>query len=57
MNSLLSERSGLTPGAKMLMDGVKTVLELRTRYVPQKQPLTDSSKYVDLSYYNAAIGL
>jgi ABC-type nitrate/sulfonate/bicarbonate transport system substrate-binding protein len=57
MASLLSERSGLTPGARMLMDGVAKVLELRSRYVSQKQPLSDPSRYVDLTYYNAAISL
>lgn len=57
MTSLLSERSGLTPGARMLMDGVAKVLELRSRYVSQKQPLSDPSRYVDLAYYNAAISL
>jgi ABC-type nitrate/sulfonate/bicarbonate transport system substrate-binding protein len=56
MTSLLSPRSGLTPGARMLMDGVAKVLELRARYVAQKQPLNDPSRYVDLRYYDAAIG-
>jgi ABC-type nitrate/sulfonate/bicarbonate transport system substrate-binding protein len=55
MTSLLSSQSGLTPKAKMLMDGVKVVLELRTRYVPQAQPLTDASRYVDLSYYDSVV--
>ncbi|MBM3608644.1 MAG: ABC transporter substrate-binding protein, partial [Alphaproteobacteria bacterium] len=32
MNSLLSPRSGLTPRAAMLMDGVECVLDLRSRY-------------------------
>ena len=32
MNSLLSPRSGLTPKGAMLMDGVDTVLDLRSRY-------------------------
>ena len=32
MNSLLSPKSGLTPEAAILMDGVRAVLDLRTRY-------------------------
>ena len=32
MTSLLSPRSGLTPGGAVTIDGIRTVLELRTRY-------------------------
>lgn len=53
MNSLLSPRSGLTPQAAMIMNGVATVLDLRSRY-GGGQELTDASKYVDLQYYDAA---
>jgi ABC-type nitrate/sulfonate/bicarbonate transport system substrate-binding protein len=55
MTSLLSEKSGLTPEARMLMDGVARVLELRTRYVPRDKPLTDPSRYIDLTYYDQAV--
>jgi len=55
MSSLLSEKSGLTPEARMLMDGVARVLELRTRYVPRDKPLTDPSRYIDLTYYDQAV--
>ena len=54
MNRLLSPRSGLTPGAAMLMDGVRAVLDLRTRYGSGKTALTDPSKYIDLKYYDEA---
>jgi hypothetical protein len=54
MASLLSPRSGLTPKAAMLMPGVDTVLDLRSRYGGGAK-LTDPSKYIDLTYYNAAI--
>jgi ABC-type nitrate/sulfonate/bicarbonate transport system substrate-binding protein len=54
MDSLLSPRSGLTPKAAILMDGVRTVLELRTRYGSGKAPLTDPSRYIDLRYYEQA---
>jgi hypothetical protein len=30
------------------------VLDLRTRFGPGKTALTDPSKYIDLTYYNAA---
>ncbi|MDB5508750.1 MAG: transporter substrate-binding protein [Hyphomicrobiales bacterium] len=52
MNSLLSPRSGLTPKGAMLMDGVKTVLALRSKY-GTGATLTDPDRYIDLSYYNS----
>jgi ABC-type nitrate/sulfonate/bicarbonate transport system substrate-binding protein len=52
MNSLLSPKSGLTPNGEILMDGVRQVLELRSRYAGK--PLSDPNKYIDLSYYNSA---
>ena len=52
MNSLLSPRSGLTPKGAMLMDGVDTVLDLRSRYGSGGK-LSDPTKYIDLSYYHA----
>ena len=55
MDSLLDPRSGLTPRGEILDDGVKTVLELRSRYVPGP-PLTDPSRYIDLGYYNQVAG-
>ena len=51
MNSLLSPRSGLTPGAAILMDGVRTVLDLRSRY-GGGEALSDPSRYIDLGFYN-----
>ncbi|MDB5571481.1 MAG: transporter substrate-binding protein [Hyphomicrobiales bacterium] len=53
MNSLLSPRSGLTPGAAILPEGVKTVLDLRSRY-GAGATLSDAAKYIDLSYLEAA---
>jgi hypothetical protein len=54
MASLLSPRSGLTPKAAMLMEGVDVVLDLRSRYGSGAK-LTDPSKYIDLTYYNQAV--
>jgi hypothetical protein len=56
MNSLLSPKSGLTPQAAILMDGVRAVLDLRTRYGGGKTPLTEPGKYIDLKYYDAVVG-
>jgi ABC-type nitrate/sulfonate/bicarbonate transport system substrate-binding protein len=56
MNNLLAPRSGLTPGAEILPEGMKQVLELRSRYGTGKAPLTDAGKYLDLSHYEAVIG-
>ena len=53
MTSLLSPRSGLTPRAEILRDGMKTVLDLRSRYGGGKQ-LSDIDKYLDLAFYKAA---
>ena len=55
MNSLLSPRSGLTPGAAILMEGVKTVLALRSKYGTGGQ-LSTPEKYIDLSYLEAVRG-
>jgi hypothetical protein len=52
MDSLLSPRSGLTPKAAILMDGVRVVLDLRSRY-GGGAALTDPSRYIDLRYYDA----
>lgn len=55
MNSLLSPSSGLTPEGRILMDGVQTVLALRTKYGAGTAPLTDPARYIDLRYYEAAL--
>ncbi|MBP1845858.1 ABC-type nitrate/sulfonate/bicarbonate transport system substrate-binding protein [Rhizobium petrolearium] len=56
MASLLSPRSGLTPGAKILPEGMRAVLDLRSRYGSGNTPLTDISKYLDLSFYESVRG-
>jgi ABC-type nitrate/sulfonate/bicarbonate transport system substrate-binding protein len=54
---LLDPKSGFTRRAELDVDGVKTVLALRSEYgQPQKQ-LTDTAKYYDLGYYKRARGL
>jgi ABC-type nitrate/sulfonate/bicarbonate transport system substrate-binding protein len=55
MNSLLSPRSGLTPRADILRDGMQTVLDLRSRYGAKGKVLRDIDKYLDLSFYQRAV--
>ncbi|NLS03964.1 ABC transporter substrate-binding protein [Rhizobium sp. P32RR-XVIII] len=56
MTSVLSPRSGLTPDAKILADGMTRVLELRSRFGKGGTTLTDPSKYLDLAHYNTVTG-
>lgn len=56
LDGLLDPRSGLTPRAEILPDGMKTVLDLRSRH-GDGPPLTDPARYFDLSYYNQVIGV
>lgn len=51
LNSLLSPRSGLTPNAAVLPEGMQTVLDLRSRYGSGGKSLRDIDKYLDLSFY------
>lgn len=53
MRSLLSPRSGLTPEAAVLKEGMKEVLKLRSRYGRGGKILTDVEKYLDLASYDA----
>jgi ABC-type nitrate/sulfonate/bicarbonate transport system substrate-binding protein len=50
IKSVLSPRSGLTPGGALLPDGMRTVLNLRSRYGRPQRILTDIDKYLSLSY-------
>ena len=52
LNQIATASLGLTPEAAILMDGVRAVLDLRTRYGSGKAALTDPSKYIDLKYYD-----
>lgn len=53
--SVLSPRSGLTPRGEVLRDGMKTVLELRSRYGRPEKSLADVDKYLALSFYQDAV--
>ena len=50
MASLLSPRSGLTPGAKIIDEGVATVLQLRSKFGSGNAQLTEPDRYIDLRY-------
>jgi len=54
MTSLLSPRSGLTPRAAILREGMETVLALRSKYGSGGKRLSGLDKYLDLSFYEAA---
>ncbi len=54
MTCLLHPTKGFTRGAVLDVDGVKTVLQLRSQYAEPKKELTDAGKYYDLSYYDKA---
>jgi hypothetical protein len=56
MESLLSPRSGLTPNAAILPDGMRRVLALRSRYGAGGKTLSDIDKYLDLSLYREVTG-
>jgi ABC-type nitrate/sulfonate/bicarbonate transport system substrate-binding protein len=55
MASLLSPRSGLTPKAAVTIEGIRAVLDLRTRYGKPGAALGEPQTYIDLTYYDAAV--
>jgi len=52
---LLSPKDGFQRKAKIDMEGVKTVLALRSKYGQPRKSLSDPSPYYDASFYDAAI--
>ena len=55
LEKLLVPETGLIPMGTVDMNGLKTVLEIRSQYAPQGKTLTDVDKYLDLSFYREAI--
>jgi ABC-type nitrate/sulfonate/bicarbonate transport system substrate-binding protein len=53
---LLADKGGITRDIALDMRGIRTVLELRSKYGMPKKTLTDPMKYVDLTYYEKAFG-
>jgi ABC-type nitrate/sulfonate/bicarbonate transport system substrate-binding protein len=54
-NGLTSGKGGFNRKLAMNMDGVRMVLDLRSRYAEPKMALTDPNTYIDLSYYDDAM--
>jgi ABC-type nitrate/sulfonate/bicarbonate transport system substrate-binding protein len=52
--TVLAPPQGFTPKAKIDMQGVNKVLELRSRYGEPKRTLSDPTKYFDAKYYDVA---
>jgi len=54
-HAVLINPRGFSPKAQIDLEGVKRVLELRSRYGAPKKTLTDPAKYHDPQYYDAAL--
>jgi ABC-type nitrate/sulfonate/bicarbonate transport system substrate-binding protein len=54
--ALLADKGGMFRDGAFDMDGIKTVLQLRSKYSEAKKELTDASKYIDTSYLKKATG-
>jgi ABC-type nitrate/sulfonate/bicarbonate transport system substrate-binding protein len=52
--AMLVNQRGFTPEAKLDIEGVRKVLELRSQYGLPRKELTDPMKYYDPQYYEAA---
>lgn len=52
---LLGETGGFERQAKLDIDGIRTVLELRSQYGRPQKTLTDPHKYTDLTWYERAM--
>jgi hypothetical protein len=55
LNALLDSAYGMYPNAEVNLPGLRSVLELRAEMGFLEQSLPPVEKYIDLSYYNAAI--
>ncbi|MCK9913459.1 ABC transporter substrate-binding protein [Microbacteriaceae bacterium K1510] len=55
LTSVLSPRSGLTPQAAILPEGMQRVLDLRSQWGGSGRRLSGVDKYIDLSFYNEAL--
>ena len=54
MRSCCHPTKGFTRRAELDVEGVKTVLELRSEYAEPRKPLGEPVKYYDLQYYDQA---
>ena len=53
---LLADKGGVTRNIALDIEGIRTVLQLRSKFGMPQKTLTDPLKYVDLSYYEKAFG-
>jgi ABC-type nitrate/sulfonate/bicarbonate transport system substrate-binding protein len=51
---LLPQKGGIAADAALDIEGIRTVLALRSKYGTPPKTLTDPGKYIDESYYRAA---
>lgn len=51
---LLASKGGIAKDAALDIEGIRTVLALRSKYAQPPKPLTDPSKYIDETYLRAA---
>jgi ABC-type nitrate/sulfonate/bicarbonate transport system substrate-binding protein len=54
LDVLLDEKDGFFRDVALDIEGVKTVLALRTKFLPPATPINDPMKYVDLALYRKA---
>jgi len=54
-DELLDRKDGFFRNARVSMEGLRTVLVLRSRYADARKKLIDPFKYYDPSYYDAAL--
>lgn len=53
LKNVMNPKLGLTPGGAILPDGMRCVLDLRSRHGSGGRTLTDIERYLDLSHYDA----
>ena len=51
---LVADKGGVTRDVALDIEGIRTVLQLRSKFGLPQKTLTDPMKYVDLSYYDKA---
>lgn len=54
---LLNPENGLDPRAPIDIEGIATVLALRSEYAEPRKSLSEAGKYYDLQYHTDAISL
>lgn len=55
-NEMVTSKGGLNRRGAMNMDGVRMLLSLRNELAGSGRRLTDPNRYIDLSYYQKAVG-